>query len=137
MATIGVDCHFTLRHDAVNGGQAVGFIAAADRRGPLIAVTYRRDDTWVWADAGTDASSAALEVTALGLGQGLLAPGGAAYGLTSAQVRNFLLAFWNAVGPITYADAWGTLVVTWMADGLAERRYPDGSEMTLRFTVIG
>ena len=61
MATIGVDCHFTLRHDAVNGGQAVGFIAAADRRGPLVALTYRRDDTWVWADAGADASSAALE----------------------------------------------------------------------------
>ncbi len=136
MATIGIDCHFTLRHDAVNSGQAVGFIAAADKRGPLVTVAYRRDDTWVWADAGTDGASAALEVTALGLGQHLLAPGGGVYGLTPAQVRAFALAFWNAVGPITYTDAWGTLLVTWAADGLTERRYPDGSELTLRFAVV-
>ena len=136
MATIGVDCHFTLRHDGVNGGQVVGFIAAADKRGPLVSVAYRRDDTWVWADAGTDDGSAALEVTALGLGPLLLTPVGNAYTLTPAQVRGFALAFWSAVGPITYTDAWGTLLVTWAADGLTERRYPDGSELTMRFAVI-
>ncbi len=132
MPTPGVDCHVTLQHASVNGGEAVGFILRADRRGPLVVVARARRGLALWADQGPGVAVARCTILAL---PRLVTPGGGEYALSVAEVRAALTALWAVAAPLTLTDTLGTLTVAWADDGLHERRYGDGAEYELRLVV--
>lgn len=132
MPTPGVDCHITLQHPSVAGGEAVGFICKADKRGPVLTLRRARLGLPLWADQGAGPTSA--EVTVLGLPR-QLAPNGADYGLAPADVRARLVDFWAQTTPLTLTHASGSWLVVWAGDGFEERRYGDGVEFDLRWRV--
>ena len=134
MPTPGVDCHITLQHPSVNSGAAVGFTLRGDRRGPQVEVEHARRGLPLWADQGPGEAVARCTLLAL---PRLVTPAGGEYGLTPAQVRTHLTAFWSATTPLTLTDAHGSLTVAWATDGLRERRYGDGAEYELRLIVAG
>lgn len=130
MPTIGTDCHITLQHDSVNGGDPAGFILwRPDALGGEVEVTR----TGFILPTG-DMDTAVKYVLPIVTADNLLNPNGAKRGAVRSAEYALYLAYVAAGSGITLAIPGHTFAGLYAVGASKEKHYASRDELTLVLT---